>query len=1000
MQSGLRSITPLLPLFLLGSLLVPLLAVPTLAAGQDASNLSQSSQPELLFPGKRVKRAISGAEVHLYNLEVKENQFVQLLVRQLGADVVTTLLDLDEQPVTIDRPNGSRGLEAVSFVAPRDGAYHIQLRMLERLAPGGEYEISVNVIREATGRDQSRMAAEVDITRGEVLRARGTAESLRQGVDKFTDAVLLWRALEDPYEVAVALYGRCLAKRRLGNHDEAISDCGESLRIMRELGDEYGMAFAQTGRGWSYLYLGEPEEALADFTQALRRRRQINDYQGELLDLYGVGCAHAVRGDYERALIGLHESVEILDAHGDVRGKPIRLASIGEVYRRLGQYRLAIDYLTKALKLSRALHIDRGSEEQALTSLGWSYLALGDLVQARKCYLEALPLRRESGDRDGQATTLLGLAQVEQQQGDLQKARANVESAIALIESLRSQVLQRPLRLSFFALAQDYYGFYVDLLMQMHHSQPEQGFAALALEASERARARSLLDLLSQAQVEIRSGVATSLLEREQVLHSKLNAAAAYQRQVLGDVYTVAQANAAAKDVADLTAALSETEAQILKTSPAYAALIAPKPLTARAIQREVADEDSVFLEYSLGKERSYVWAVTPTSITPYQLPRASEVERMVGHLRETLAAREQMVSSGSAAQNGARIAKLEAEYIEAARELSLKLISPVSPSLGRKRLLIVAPGSLQLVPFAALPDPPNLRVDSPLILRHEVVMLPSASVLVALRQKTNRRPRPARTISIFADPVYAADDDRLTLTKRMARLTAGSGFKPRPMMTTDLPGRMRPLSPNLAGVIHALSNKLPRLFLTRWEAEQIAALAESGKATTFLDFDANREAVDSPIVSGSRILHFATHTIIDIEHPELSGIALSMYDRQGQQLDGFFRALDIFNLRLDGDWVVLSSCRSALGPQYRGEGLVGLTRAFMYAGAHSVIASLWSTEDKATAELMVRFYRKLLGEGLRPGAALRAAQIEMLHDERWKAPYFWSGFVLQGEWK
>jgi CHAT domain-containing protein len=997
MKGGLRSTAPHLPLFLLGSLLFPLLAVTTHVAGQDASKLSQSSRPKLLLPGKPVKRAINGGEVHLYTLEVKENQFVQLLVRQLGADVVTTLLDLSQQPVTIDRPNGSRGLEAVSFVAPRDGAYRIQLRMLERLAPAGEYEISVNVIRKATARDQSRMAAEVAVTRGEVLRARGSALSLREGVDEFTDAVLLWRALEDPYEVAVALYGRCLAERNLGNHGAAVSDCGESLRIMRQLGDEYGMAFAQTGRGWSYLYLGETDSALADFTRALARRKLINDYHGELLDLYGVGCAYAVRGDYERALIGLHESVEILDSHGDVRGKPIRLASIGEVYRRLGQYRLAIDYLMKALKLSRELHTDRGSEEQALTSLGWSYLALGDLVQARQCYLEALPLRRESGDRDGEAVTLLGLAQVERQQGDLQKARADVESAIALIESLRSQVLQRPLRLSFFALAQDYYGFYMDLLMQMHHAHPKDGFAALALEASERARARSLLDLLSQAQIEIRSGVTTSLLEQERALHRKLNEAAAYQRQILGDTYTLARANAAAKEVADLTAALSEVQARILKTSPGYAALIAPKPLTALAIQREVADEDSVLLQYSVGKERSYVWAVTPTSMLSYQLPPANEIDRMVLHLRETLAARERIESSETAAETNARIARLDAEYVDAARELSLKLISPMSPLLGRKRLLIVAPGSLQLVPFAALPDPSNLRVDRPLILRHEVVMLPSASVLVALRQQTNRE-RQAQTISIFADPVYAADDDRLNQTKRMARLTAG--FKPRSQMTAEPTGEVRSLSPNLEGVIQALSNELPRLFLTRWEAEQIAALPESGLATTFLDFDANREAVDSLTVSKSRILHFATHTIIDIEHPELSGIALSMYDRQGQHLDGFYRALDIFNLKLDADLVVLSSCRSALGRQYRGEGLVGLTRAFMYAGAPSVIASLWSTDDKATAELMVRFYRKLLMQGLRPAAALRAAQIEMLHDERWKAPYFWSGFVLQGEWK
>jgi len=191
-----------------------------------------------------------------------------------------------------------------------------------------------------------------------------------------------------------------------------------------------------------------------------------------------------------------------------------------------------------------------------------------------------------------------------------------------------------------------------------------------------------------------------------------------------------------------------------------------------------------------------------------------------------------------------------------------------------------------------------------------------------------------------------------------------------------------------------------PRLFRTRWEAEQIAALAPQGEVVEALDFGANREAALGAAVEGSRIVHFATHAIMDDKHPELSGIVLSMFGPDGRPRDGFLRAHDIFNLKLSADLVTLSACRTALGRDYKGEGLVGFARGFMYAGAPRVVGSLWESDDKAGAELMVRFYRKMLKDGQRPAAALRMAQVEMWRDRRWRAPYFWAGFVLQGEWR
>jgi CHAT domain-containing protein len=194
---------------------------------------------------------------------------------------------------------------------------------------------------------------------------------------------------------------------------------------------------------------------------------------------------------------------------------------------------------------------------------------------------------------------------------------------------------------------------------------------------------------------------------------------------------------------------------------------------------------------------------------------------------------------------------------------------------------------------------------------------------------------------------------------------------------------------------------RLPRLYNTRSEAEVIKSLVPPRESLQALDFAANRAAVTSASLSQYRILHFATHAFVNSTHPELSGIVLSLVNEQGEPRDGFLRAHEIFNLKLPAELVVLSACRTGLGKDVRGEGLVGMTRGFMYAGAPRVVVSLWSLDDRATAELMARFYGKMLGaERLAPAAALRAAQVEMWRSKRWGQPYFWAASVLQGEWK
>lgn len=349
---------------------------------------------------------------------------------------------------------------------------------------------------------------------------------------------------------------------------------------------------------------------------------------------------------------------------------------------------------------------------------------------------------------------------------------------------------------------------------------------------------------------------------------------------------------------------------------------------------------------------------------------------------------------------------RLLREQQTVAAALSQMLLAPAQALLPSKRLLIVPSTTLSYVPFAALPGVgsqlavagkktiPNRQPTPdnrhPLIVNHEIIILPSASTLGVLRRASSGRADAPKTLAIFADPVFGLYDERV----RPAGATPNLATLARREMTTS-DAASDATSGNDAEAV-----PLPRLPASRQEAEAIAALVPDSHRKLALDFAACRAAVLDEELSQYRYVHFATHGLLDNEHPELSALVFSLVDRQGVAQDGLLRTMEVFNLKLNAELVVLSGCRTALGKEIKGEGLMGLTRGFMYAGARRVLASLWQVHDTATAELMKRFYQGMLGEQkLSPAAALRAAQIGMWRDTRWHAPYYWAAFTLQGDW-
>jgi CHAT domain-containing protein len=484
----------------------------------------------------------------------------------------------------------------------------------------------------------------------------------------------------------------------------------------------------------------------------------------------------------------------------------------------------------------------------------------------------------------------------------------------------------------------------------MHSSHPGQGWDTRAFEASERARARSLLDLLSQAHIHPDKGVDPALADQNRGVQRSLSAKALELQRVPVNGVEYRQLEA---EIANLTA---ET------ASPAQAPSIDSQPLTLHEIQTKVLDRGTMLLEYSLGDERSYLFAVTPASLQVYTLPGRTEIESAARDLNSDL----QDYSADRTQLN------------RDAAALSAMLLTPVAAQLKGNRLMIVGDGELSAVPFGALPA---RATHVPLIVTNEIVTQPSASMPAILRNNGGHHHKAGKQIAVIADPVFESSDPRLKNIPAAASIPARENE-----------------APSNDAILNAAVRNVRR---GGAEAHAILALAPAGQSLSLLGFQANRADVTDGRLANYRIVHFATHGLIDRTHPQLSGLALSLFDPNGRPLDGFLDLNSIFDMKLNADLVVLSACETGQGKLVGGEGMLGLTRGFLYAGASSLVVSLWSVDDEATSELMRRFYDAMLGhQHLRPAAALRAAQRSMILNSRWQDPYYWAAFTIQGEWR
>lgn len=712
--------------------------------------------------------------------------------------------------------------------------------------------------------------------------------------------------------------------------------------------------------------LGDLETALDQYRRALDLCRSVEGRNLAIETLEAQTLAnlgwtqHLLHPEQSKeALQTLHQAYELgrnLDNSDSIQA--LALYYIGQVYSQLDEPGVALPFLERSSAIWRK---EPGDYPKSLLALGEVHQALGHRQEAASFFAQALESSRRLENTSMISKCLYQQAAFDRGNGDLEKALGEIEEALGLVEGMRSRVESDDLRTSFLASRRSFFELYIEILMRLHEQRPGEGFDARAFQASERARARGLLDLLAEGRIEVRQGIAPDLKRRE----TELDAQVGYLRNQLSRVHSSPGSEAR---IAQLKRQIGEAETererlseQIRRDYPQYAALLYPKPLDLAAV-RGLLDDRTALCEYAVGEESSFLFVVTRDRLQSYRLPGQGELGRAVEAIRGALAAGPGRRRSGS--------------YVRAAFQLYQGILAPAEALLrGKSRLLVSPDGPLLVLPFdtllteeAASDDYRDLPY---LLRRYATTSIPSASVLGRVQAAKPEAEGAAKTFLGYSDPIY---EDGL----------ASGG-------ATEVQGDGRrggPADPE---------RPTQRLEESAREVREIASLFPVSESAVYERGAATEENVENnELLKKARLIHFATHGFVDEVRPYLSGLVLTR--TQGREADGILRMHEIFNLRMRADLVVLSACDTGLGKQVSGEGLVGLTRAFLYAGANSLVVSLWQVADRSTAGLMVDFYN-FLKQGEEKVDALQRAKLRMIESGgKTSHPFYWAPFVLTGE--
>lgn len=997
--------------------------LPIVSAGDSVDE----SLASLTHPGEEHQGFTDQGQADACALELQVGEAILLEVEQEAVDVVLHVLEPDLSPwLTWDTPTGRSTPERLCFVARHSGSHTL------RITPdsgGGRY--TVRLLRRRVATEADRLCHEAS-TRfqaafGAVIDGQRSSEAQ---IEDFKQAAWLWGRAEEPFlaalawreaasllrkrdsaEQAVQGFQRALEQARLassaflevsvlnrmglalaemGDLEQARARLEEAAQRAGEAGDSRGRASAMTNLGKLDDLQGHPHRALDRLAEALALWRELDnpleiaqtlqhmatsygvlddhDRALDLLDqalelfresgnvsrqgnvLLDQGWIHYLRGEPAKGIPALKRVLEIQRSEGDLHGEAVALDRLGTLWKEAGKIRQAEDAYLRSLELS----IGNGSAFNAagtIANLGCLYAETGRLEEARKRLSEASERYLHFDDPRAESHIEYCSALVAAAEGDLRTAIRHISSARDIVDRLRDAARHRGHFYRPIWLWQEYAELEVQLLLERYQTTGSPRHLEEAFQAADLAHARTLFEKVIETRVGVRTSADESLLLEERRLEIALNRWARQRSDgsaTLGSLEVRPE-----REIRRLRAELIRVRAAIRASDPRHGST-APRPVTV-AVAQQLLTPGTVLLSYFLSDEGSYLIVIGEERFEAHRLGSSHSLE-----------------SHAEAFHQAAQRSRSDPfQWRMIAGKLTRMLLpSEVIPA-GTKRLLIIPDGLLHYIPFAALSSP----FDEQKLLVHdlEVSYAPSVSVLAQLRRRN--RQRAWHPMVVFADPVYSLDDNRLPPNGGHPQRASGQ-------ISSDGSG----------------PRYFPRLPSSAEEARAIADLAGPSSTRAHIGFDANVEALRKMDLAHYGILHFATHAWIDERFPELSGLALSRFSPQGDEVESDLRLHEIHGLQLDAELTVLSGCETALGEWVEGNGLEGFAHGFLYAGSSRVLVSLWRVDDRATARLMEEFYRVLLVEEVPPATALRSAQNWLRAHPQWEAPFYWAPFVLQGK--
>jgi len=991
---------------------------------------------------------LTTTDTHIFFVRAEADEYFEIFCDRKGADVGMSIFSPSNSLISVSNsPSRFAGNDVLIFIAEKAGNYKIEIKSRR---PGnfvGEYRIYLKEKRQADENDRIRAEAMklTGLSRLEIIGWENRIRKAETGLEAQKRSLELFEKIGDLRGQAVALFHIAdIYSNEFGLEKQATEYFEKSLALWENLGEPANLAACLTGLANEYRMLGQNEKSEVFFNRAIEINKSIKNFQGiaatnslfcrlyndtgyfqkgfekcreslqytkdddPLTDSFtyqslsalssnsgdyansekfiqkaldritmvneilnpirfarikaGIAGNFYYRKDYEKAIENYFEAYKIGEEVKRHVFSATFLILLSECYFALKDYEKASEFGEKSLAIIRK-H-DPRRRQAFLNLLAKTYGELGQTEKARAYFTEAIDVNRQNKDRYAEAECLFDFSAFEKKLGNIEAAHDFLRQAIGNMEIIRADLLGKNQRSAYNSILKNYYEREIELLVKKYEREPKIEYLETAWQRQEKIRARSLLENFIENGVNVNELASKDYFVKEKELLEKV--AAAENERLAAEKSKVSEKLRNAEQ--NLQSALDELQVlqeDLRRNNPRFSAINQTIDFSFADVRRTLS-ENSALLEFSVGENQTYLWLIKKDSVKLFTLPDRAEIKRVSLEYYNLLTDK----------------TATSAKIVESSKQLSGLLFEPLKNELADiKTLLIVPDGSLQLIPFSTLTLDANAEFQ-PLIEQFEIVSFPSFSSFAYLRE--TKRNTTDKLLAIFADPIFQFDDERLSRT----------GKKVLPSKTSVSE------SEKLAETLRDFGiDRLSRLPFTNLEAKEIQKFAPQ-QTTLALGENASRQRFLNGDFENYKILHFATHGFLNQKNPDLSGLVLSLFDKKRQSQNGFLRVIDLYSVRLNADLVVLSACQTGLGKDVEGEGIVGLTHGFMYAGAARVVSSLWKVEDAATAELMKNFYREMLINKQTPAAALRSAQNAMRKIPRFQNPRYWAGFTLNGDWQ